>query len=226
MTPPRAPYAGGPARRRTRDSPAGGRRPDAGRVRPCGHRPAGDAGTVGVELVTGLAGPADRLCPQFTAEQAATLAAAAAAGAARAVRALPGRARAAVPLEWALAGIRRRRGPALLVAAETPQLSPDLLTGAIGLLDDFDAVLGPTTGDGWWAFGLREPAHAPLGPSTGLGSLTVAALRLGLRVAMLPTLHGLCDGADVRPVAARCPAGSLFAATAVRLAHQVTPAQP
>ncbi|MET8154417.1 DUF2064 domain-containing protein [Actinoplanes sp. NPDC049668] len=218
MTPPRAPHAGGPARRRTRDSPAGGRRPDAGRVRPCVPRPAGVPGAVGVELVTGLAGPAERLCPQYTPEQAAELARAAAADTARAVRARPGPARVAVPLEWALAGIRRRPGPALLVATEVPQLSPDLLTDAIGLLDDFDAVLGPTTGDGWWAFGLREPARAALGPSTGLGALTVAALRLGLRVAMLPTLHGLCTGADVRPVAARCPAGSLFAAVATRLA--------
>jgi hypothetical protein len=38
-------------------------------------------------------------------------------------------------------------------------------------------------------------------------------------VAMLPTLRGLCTGADVRPVAAHCPAGSLFAATVARLSH-------
>ncbi|MEU7908085.1 DUF2064 domain-containing protein [Actinoplanes sp. NPDC049118] len=223
MTPPRAPHAGGPARRRTRDSPAGGRRPDAGRVRPCGPRPATGAGGVGVELVTGLAGPADRLRPQYSCEQATTLASAAAADTIRAVRAVPCRARAAVPLEWAFAGTRRRSGPALLVSTEVPQLSPDLLSGAIGLLGDFDAVLGPTTGDGWWAFGLREPAHAVLGASTGLGSLTVAALRLGLRVAMLPTLHGLSTGADVRPVAAHCPAGSLFAAAVARLAYNALP---
>ncbi|MEU4222549.1 DUF2064 domain-containing protein [Actinoplanes sp. NPDC026623] len=170
-----------------------------------------------MELVSGLAGPAVRLCPQYSPEHATTLTLAAAADTIRAVRALPGR---AVAVERALAGTRRCPGPLLFVAAETPQLTPDLLAGAIGLLDDFDAVLGPTTGDGWWAFGLSEPAHAALGPSTGLGSLTVAALRLGLRVAMLPTLRGLDTGADVAPVAARCPAGSLFAATVARLAQQ------
>jgi len=225
MTPPRAPYAGGPARRRTRDSTAGGRRPDARRVRPCRPRPATGPGQVGVELVTGLAGPADRLCPQYSPEQAATLALAAAADTIRAAQALPGRPRTTVAVERALAGTGRRPGPVLLVAAETPQLSPDLLADAIGLLDDFDAVLGPATGDGWWAFGLREPAHAALDPSTGLGSLTVAALRLGLRVAMLPTLRGLYTGADVAPVAAQCRAGSLFAATATRLTAPRVPLQ-
>jgi hypothetical protein len=168
-----------------------------------------------VELVTGLAGPAGRLCPQYSPEHATTLTLAAAADTIRAVRALPGR---AVAVERAPAGTRCP-GPLLFVAAQTPQLTPDLLADAIGLLDDFDAVLGPTTGDGWWAFGLSEPAHAALGPSTGLGSLTVAALRLGLRVAMLPTLRGLDTGADVAPVAARCSAGSLFAATVARLAQ-------
>lgn len=170
-----------------------------------------------MELVTGLAGPADRLCPQYSPEQAATLTLAAAADTIRAVRALPGTAGTAAGFQRALAG----PGPVLLVAAQTPQLSPQMLADAIGLLDDFDAVLGPTTGDGWWAFGLSEPAHAALGPSAGLGSLTVAVLRLGLRVAMLPTLRGLRTGADVGPVAAHCPAGSLFAATAERLTHRV-----
>ncbi|AGZ41856.1 hypothetical protein AFR_17890 [Actinoplanes friuliensis DSM 7358] len=176
-----------------------------------------------MEFVTDLAGPAGRLCTDFSAEQATMLSLAAAADTIRAVQAMPGWAAATGSLAEVFAGDRRWPGPVLLIATEIPQLGPDLLVCATDLLRDFDAVLGPTTGDGWWAFGLREPARVALGPLTGLGllnglgSLTVAALRLGLRVAMLPTLRGLGSGADVRPVAAHCPAGSMFATTVAQL---------
>jgi glycosyltransferase A (GT-A) superfamily protein (DUF2064 family) len=116
----------------------------------------------------------------------------------------------------------RASGGTLLVAAQVPQLGPALLADAAELLHEFDAVLGPTTGDTWWAFGLREPAHgaalrAMPGALAGAGALTVATLRLGLRVAMLPTLRELGTGADVPAVAGHCPAGSEFAATVAHL---------
>jgi glycosyltransferase A (GT-A) superfamily protein (DUF2064 family) len=79
-------------------------------------------------------------------------------------------------------------GPVLFVAPGTA-VSPGLLAESAGLLRTFDAVLGPGPGDGWWAFGLRDPrllaglAETP----DGLASLALAALRHGLRVAMLPS---------------------------------------
>jgi glycosyltransferase A (GT-A) superfamily protein (DUF2064 family) len=94
-------------------------------------------------------------------------------------------------VDQAFADARRQTGPYLLVDPEAPA---DLLTRAGSLLSRFDAVLGPTTGNGWWAFGLREPAYAALvDPATtalaDAGALALAALRLGLRVAMLPVLE-------------------------------------
>jgi hypothetical protein len=177
-----------------------------------------------VEFVADLAGPSDRFRPHYAAEQASMLALAAAADTIRAVQAVPGWTSTTGSLARAFAANRRWPGPALVIGTEIPQLSPDLLTDAIGRLRGFDAVLGPASGDGWWAFGLREPSYAALmralgGSLTSVGSLSVAALRLGLRVAMLPTLHGLTTGADVRPVAASCPPGSMFAATVAQLSQ-------
>lgn len=62
------------------------------------------------------------------------------------------------------------------------------------LLATFDAVLGATLDGGWWAFGVNRPAVAAALPAMVLdwrdaGALTLAALRLDLRVAMLPTLR-------------------------------------
>lgn len=62
------------------------------------------------------------------------------------------------------------------------------------LLATFDAVLGATLDGDWWAFGVNRPAVAATLPSMVLdwrdaGAVTLAALRLDLRVAMLPTLR-------------------------------------
>ena len=82
-----------------------------------------------------------------------------------------------------------RRDPFLMIATETPELTPRLLGDAYDLLRSFDAVIGPTTDGGWYAFGLREPSRAAdLETLTDFGVLTLAALRLGLRVALRPTL--------------------------------------
>ncbi|OJF11214.1 DUF2064 domain-containing protein [Couchioplanes caeruleus] len=79
--------------------------------------------------------------------------------------------------------------PFLEISAGAPELSADLLDDAYALLRSFDAVVGPTSDGGWYAFGLREPSRAPdLRTLTASPALTLAALRLGLRVAMLPTL--------------------------------------
>jgi glycosyltransferase A (GT-A) superfamily protein (DUF2064 family) len=107
-------------------------------------------------------------------------------------------------------GLAGLPGPALLVGAGTPPLSPALLDQAGALLERFDAVVGPTSGTGWWAFGLREPRHAiALSQSSALGQpgagsvpdtlagLALAMLRLGLHVAMLPPLTAVEAAQDV-----------------------------
>lgn len=172
-----------------------------------------------------LAGPAARLHGPWTGMQASMIAAAATVDTLRAVRAMPGWSIGVGPLAYAFAADRGTEpGIALLVAPQVPQLSPGLLADAVDLLREFDAVLGPTTGDGWWVFGLREPAHGAVlrtmpGALAGAATLTVASLRLGLRVAVLPTLRELGTGTDVPAVAGMCPPGSEFATTVAHLSR-------
>jgi hypothetical protein len=221
MTRPGAPYAGRPSRR-TRDTSVVGRRPVGGRARPCRPRRLPAVWPCNVQVVSDLTGPASRLDRPWTGMQAAIIAAAATADTLRAVRAMPGWSIGVGPLARAFTDGGGERGGTLLVASQVPQLNPALLADAAELLREFDAVLGPTTGAGWWAFGLRDLAYgaelrAIPGALTSASALTVAVLRLGLRVAMLPTLRELGTGADVPAVAGHCPAGSEFAVTVAHL---------
>jgi len=188
----------------------------------CAPRRGRAAGQVGVLLVADDAGLRARLSPPYSPEQAALIANAVAADTLRAVQTLPGGRPRAGRIEHAFDDLRRQVGPGLLVGAEFPQVSALMLADAAALLGDFDAVLGLTTGDGWWAFGLRDPAHSALLSAlpqslASAAALTVAALRLGLRVAMLPTMQEVGAGADVHAVAERCLPDSNFVAAVARL---------
>jgi uncharacterized protein len=191
-----------------------------------------------------------RLCPPATPEQAARIAAAALADTIDAATATPAAQRCLVlsgryraPVGWRVvaqrgAGLAERLAngyadaarpglPALLVGMDTPQLTPALLTAAAAGLSGADAVLGPAEDGGWWALGLRQPAHArallavPMStPDTGRA--TVDALRRGgLRVALLPTLRDVDTADDAYAVAARCPGGRFARAVAVNLPQRV-----
>jgi glycosyltransferase A (GT-A) superfamily protein (DUF2064 family) len=82
-----------------------------------------------------------------------------------------------------------RRDDFLMITVASPDLTPQLMRDAYDLLRNFDVVIGATTDGGWYAFGLREPVHASdLDTNADSSALTLAALRLGLRVALLPTL--------------------------------------
>ncbi len=181
-----------------------------------------------------------RLCPPCTPRDAARIAAAALADTLDTATAVPAVRRAlvldgehAAPAGWArmpqrgatladrivhafhdtqLPGV-----PALLIGMDTPQLTVADLAAAARLAAGTDAVLGPATDGGWWALGLRDPAHAAalrgVPTSTGrTGALTVAALHgRGLRVGLLPVRRDVDTAADATEVAALCPAGSRFA---------------
>ena len=79
-------------------------------------------------------------------------------------------------------------------------------------------MLGPTAGDGWWVFGLRDPRYADrLGPvPDSFPELGLAALRAGLRIALLPELRSLGSPADIPAVARECAPDSSFAVAAAR----------
>ncbi|MEV6489758.1 DUF2064 domain-containing protein, partial [Actinoplanes sp. NPDC051633] len=114
-------------------------------------------------------------------------------------------------------------GPSLLVGMDTPQLTADLLDAATNRLGHADAVLGPAADGGWWALGLRNPAHAavlrriPTSTAT-TGADTLAALRLlGLRVELLPELSDVDTMADAGAVVALCPPTGRFPAVLARI---------
>lgn len=194
-----------------------------------------------------------RLCPPYTPEQAARLAAAALADTLAAVTATPGVRRHLVvegdhpaPPGWrrtaqrgatlgerlahAYADTRIAGAATLLIGMDTPQAGARVLAAAVRRLghDGTDAVLGLAEDGGWWALGLRDPAHADAlrtvpTSTSDTGELTRAALRArGLRIAELPTMRDVDTAADARAVAALCPAGSRFALTVGELATPVT----
>ncbi|MEW5351678.1 DUF2064 domain-containing protein [Streptomyces sp. 16-176A] len=186
-----------------------------------------------------------RLTPPYTPREAAALAEAALADTLHTVRRVPARRRLLVldgaPGPWLPAGfdvaaqspggLDERiaaafglcgRGPALLVGMDTPQLTAELLHD-VGR-DGHDAWFGPAADGGFWALGVAEPACAaglvrgvPMStPHTG----AVQRRRLveaGLRVGDLPVLRDVDTAADAAEVAARCPAGSRFAAAVAAL---------
>lgn len=109
-------------------------------------------------------------------------------------------------------------GPALLVAMDTPQLTPALLEAGLARLaaPGVGAVLGPTRDAGYWAIGLRSPDRAVFAGVPMSSPLTLCTQRerlgaLGLGVAELPPLTDVDTIAAARVVARSAP-GSRFAA--------------
>jgi len=195
-----------------------------------------------------------RLCPPCTPVQAAALAEAALRDTLAAVAATPCRARVLAldgePGPWLPAGfdvIAQRGtglaqrlaaafedtgGPALLVAMDTPQLTPALLAAGLARLGSrgVGAVLGPTRDAGYWAIGLRRPDRAVFAGVPMSSPLTLCTQRarlgaLGLRVAELPQLTDVDTIAAARLVA-RSASGSLFAAALRASGHAADEHQP
>lgn len=106
--------------------------------------------------------------------------------------------------------------PVLQIGMDTPQIRPALLTTALGLFAEHEAVFGPALDGGWWALGLRDPASASVlrevPMSTGdTGRRTLAALRArGVRPAVLPVQRDVDDWPTALAVAADLP-GTRFA---------------
>jgi len=177
-----------------------------------------------------------RLCPPYTPEQAATVAAAMLADTVDVLTAAPAERRTLVvdgdlvaPPGWHRRpqrgdGLGERLAAAyadtalpgvatLLVGMDTPQLRLGHIVSAAAALATAGAVLGVAEDGGWWALGLRDPATAhvlrgvPMSTSD-TGAATRAALRRqGLDVAGLPTLRDVDTAEDAWAVAAECPHG-------------------
>jgi rSAM/selenodomain-associated transferase 1 len=104
-------------------------------------------------------------------------------------------------------------GPALLIGMDTPQISAELLAGAIETLseDANDAVLGPAEDGGWWAIGLERPSPdvfrgIPMSTRDTCRAQIARLDALTLAWEELPTLRDVDEIADARAVAAEAPA--------------------
>jgi uncharacterized protein len=120
---------------------------------------------------------------------------------------------------FAAAG-RADPGPALLIGMDTPQVDPAQLDDALAAmagppgLNRADAVFGPAEDGGFWALGLREPAHpgvdallrgVPMSrPDTGRFQYD-RLTRAGLRISVLPPLCDVDTASDAHAVAAQAP---------------------
>ena len=102
-------------------------------------------------------------------------------------------------------------GPALVIAMDTPQVTPALLETAIARLQGgAAALLGPALDGGYWAIGLRraDPAcflGVPMHTAhTGAAQLDRLRAR-DLEVSVLPTLRDVDTFDDALAVAAEVP---------------------
>jgi len=190
-----------------------------------------------------------RMCPPCTPEEAAALAEASLVDTLAAVAAAPAAWRTVAldgePGPWLPAGLAvvpQRGGglderlaaaftdagaPAVVIAADTPQVTPALLGQALVALcrPGVDAVLGPTHDAGYWLLGLRRTdprvfVGVPMSDPATLVAQRTRLADLDLAVAPdLPTLRDVDSFADAQAVAAAVP-GSRFAATLADVEHR------
>lgn len=175
-----------------------------------------------------------RLCPPLTALQAAriaeaclrdTLRAMSAAQVARRVVVLEGPVNGWMPTDFDVVvqragGLADRLvgaemdvgGPLLLIAMDTPQVTPALLDSAASALLDgtTDAVLGRCPDGGYWCIGVRRPdprvfAGVPMSRPTTAGDQRARLDELGLVTVELPELRDVDEPGDLAPVADAAP---------------------
>lgn len=191
-----------------------------------------------------------RLCPPCTPAQAAAIAEASLADTLATVAATPAAWRTVAldgaPGDWLPPGfgvVAQRGGglderlaaafvdagaPAVAVAADTPQVTPALLTEALSTLarPGVDAVLGPTDDGGYWALGLRRADEkavvgVPMSQPSTLADQRARLQARGLVFVELAALRDVDDMADAQAVAATIPHSRFAAALAA-----VRPAWP
>lgn len=89
-----------------------------------------------------------------------------------------------------------------IIGTDCPGLTAAHLTQAFQLLTDHDMVLGPADDGGYYLLGLRQPQpvlfeNKTWSTPTVLADTLADAQRLGLRTALLPTLHDVDSAADL-----------------------------
>jgi glycosyltransferase A (GT-A) superfamily protein (DUF2064 family) len=128
-------------------------------------------------------------------------------------------------------------GPGVQIGMDTPQVSAELLDGALARLDAVVgrrvALLGPALDGGWWAIGLPHPVAGvfdgiPMSTSHTGAQQLARLCRLGWKVEQLPPLRDIDTITDLVAVAAALP-GSRTAGIVAELgvaSGLATPPQP
>lgn len=91
---------------------------------------------------------------------------------------------------------------AVLFGTDLPELTAEDFRGAFRILEQRDAVIGPTGDGGYWLIGLNAPSHAPFEPKEyGTGTVlehTMSGMRAaGLSVGMVRTLDDVDTPEDL-----------------------------
>jgi rSAM/selenodomain-associated transferase 1 len=175
-----------------------------------------------------------RMCPPCTPEQAASLAAASLRDTLEIVARTPAHRRVLAfdgdGEEWCPPGFEliAQRGdglaerlasafedvaePALLVAMDTPQMTPRLLGEGIRALErsDTDAVLGPALDGGYWSIGVKRPDRqlftgVPMSSPCTYAQQRRRIAQLGLRLREQRRLRDVDTIEDARQVAREAP---------------------
>jgi uncharacterized protein len=109
--------------------------------------------------------------------------------------------------------------PMVLIGADTPQVTVDMLGDAVASLEsgEADAVFGPSTDGGFWMLGLRRPDRSLLAgvPMSAQDPGRVLLERLagaGLRVALAPRLTEISTLETAEQVARESPSSRFAAA--------------
>lgn len=191
-----------------------------------------------------------RLCPAFSSDEAAMVAATSLQATLDTVRSLPAARRIlffdGVPDPATAAGfdllpqpageldVRLAAlcdavdGPLLIVGMDTPQLTAHQLSPLLADWGGADAWFGAAEDGGFWALALAVP-EGPLIRGVPMSRADTGARQLdrlrraGLAVGMLPLLRDVDTPADAKAVAAALP-GSEFAAAVRRVLDDVVPA--
>lgn len=115
----------------------------------------------------------------------------------------------------------------VLIGSDVPQLPRDVVAEAFEALREFDLVLGPDTGGGFYLFGARRPPElltpaggGPIAWSAGTDyrEVTERARALGLSVAEVKELYDIDGPMDLDRLRAELAAGRLNPADLPRTA--------
>ncbi|WP_198671044.1 TIGR04282 family arsenosugar biosynthesis glycosyltransferase [Oceanibium sediminis] len=95
-------------------------------------------------------------------------------------------------------------GPALIIGADIPDITPARIADAFRALGAAQAVIGPAPDGGYWCIGLKHPRAAPatllrgVRWSTAHARADTEASLAGLRIAHTATLRDVDTSADLR----------------------------